>query len=162
MTKRLPDGCKKIADKGSSEIFLRTHVDHDSDECLLWPYKTNAKGYGLAVINGVQKPASRWMCILAHGEPPSERHQAAHNCGNPKCVNPRHLRWDTHAGNQADRNKHGTHNRGERNGKTELSEHDIRMIRNSPPNLKTLMKRYGVSKGCISKIRSRQRWGHVE
>lgn len=151
---------KKIAPKGSSEAFLRTHMNWASRECLLWPYRTVPTGYGLAVIGGVQKRASRWMCILTHGEPPSARHEAAHNCGNPRCVNPNHLRWATPAQNSADKLFHGTHNRGEKNSRTHLTPEDVQTIRNAPPDLAALMTRYGVSKGCISKIRSGQRWAH--
>jgi hypothetical protein len=149
---------KRIAPKGSSEAFLRAHLAWTSDECLTWPYRTVPAGYGLAVVGGVQKRASRWMCILAHGEPPSSKHEAAHKCGNAKCVNPKHLRWATPAQNSADKLVHGTHNRGERSGKTKLASTDVRAIREAPPDLKVLMARFGVSKGCISKIRSGQRW----
>src|SRR3546814_17546473 len=48
------------------------------------------RGYGLAVIDGKQRAASLCMCVLAHGEPVGDRDQAAHKCGPPKCVNPRH------------------------------------------------------------------------
>jgi HNH endonuclease len=152
----------KIAPKNSSERFLREHIAYDSDDCLLWPYCCNERGYGLAVVDGVQSLASRWMCQLAHGDPPSAEHEAAHSCGNPPCVNQKHLRWATPIENQADREIHGTTNKGERNGKTHLSAGDIRAIRAAAPDLKTLMARYSVSKGCISKIRSGQRWSHVQ
>lgn len=151
---------KKIAPKGSSEAFLRGHKDWTGEECLLWPYRTVPTGYGLAVVGGVQKRASRWMCILAHGEPPSSRHEAAHNCGNARCVNPKHLRWATPAENSSDKLIHGTHNRGERSGKTRLTQEDVQFIKSAPPDLVSLMSRYGVSKGCISKIRSGRRWAH--
>lgn len=154
----------KIAPKGATEAFLRAHVGHDSDECLIWQFATNAAGYGLATIDGHQTLASRWMCTLAHGEPPSPRHEAAHRCGNGHngCVNPKHLRWATAKQNCADRTIHGTDNRGERSGRTTLTADDIRAIRAAPPDLIALMKRYSVSKGCISKIRSGKRWGHVQ
>lgn len=152
---------KKIADKGATEAFIRANTSYDGDGCLPWPYGLSDRGYGLAVIGGVQKPASRWMCILAHGEPPTLRHQAAHNCGNPICVNPRHLRWATHRENMGDRNAHGTDNVGERNGRTKLTAEDVIAIRAAPPDLKPLMEKYGMSKHGISKIRSGKRWGHV-
>jgi hypothetical protein len=153
---------KKIAPKGSSEEFLRRHIGLQSDECLIWPHKTNTTGYGLAVINGKQKTASRWMCILAHGEPEGEEKHAAHECGNPACVNPNHLKWKTHKQNMHDKKRHGTDNIGARNGKTKLTEDDIRHIRSAPPNLSQLMQKYSMSKHGISKIRSRLRWAHVE
>lgn len=152
---------KRIAPKGSSEAFLRAHVDHQSDECLNWPYRVVPAGYGLAVIGGVQKRAHRWMCILAHGEPPTPRHEAAHRCGRPVCVNPRHVRWATPAENVADKLIHGTHNRGERSGRAKLTEADVAEIRSAAPDLKALMAKFGVSKGCISKIRCGLRWRHL-
>lgn len=153
---------KKIADKGATEAFIRAHVAYQGDECVLWPFAASRSGYGLATIGGYQRSASRWMCILAHGEPPTPKHEAAHNCGNRRCVNPRHLRWDTPKGNQADKLIHGTHNRGERNGKTTLTADDVRAIRQAPPDLAAIMERFGISKGCASKIRSGQRWSHVQ
>ena len=152
---------KRIADKGSSEAFLQAHVTYDGDECLLWPYRLNSAGYGLAVVGGSQRTASRWMCVLAHGKPDRLRNGAAHACGNPSCVNPKHLRWATHAENMADKERHGTEIRGERNGKTRLTEDDVRYIRNAPPDLAPLMERYGMSKHGISKVRAGSRWGHV-
>lgn len=149
---------KRIADKGSSEAFLRANLGHSGDECLEWPFRRVPTGYGLAVIGGVQKRASRWMCILAHGEPPSPRHEAAHGCGNAGCVNPRHLRWATPAENCADKLAHGTHNRGAKHPKTKLTPADVAEIRAAPPDLRALMAKFGVSKGCVSKIRSGSRW----
>lgn len=152
---------KKIAPKRSSEVFLRAHVGHRGKECLLWPFRLNRGGYGLAVVGGVQTFASRWMCILAHGNPPTRKHEAAHSCGNARCVNPNHLRWATPKENYADRIGHGTDNRGQRNGKTRLTAADVKAIRSAPPHLKPLMERYGLSKGCISKIRGKKRWAHL-
>jgi hypothetical protein len=58
-------------------------------ECLLWPFsKRNGRGY---ITGG---PVSRVVCKMAHGEPPTPEHDAAHfYCGNERCVNPHHLRW---------------------------------------------------------------------
>ena len=152
---------KKIAPKGSSETFIRQNSTFCGDECLIWPYRKVQAGYGLAVIGGVQKRASRWMCIIAHGNPPTAKHVAAHNCGNPSCVNPRHLRWATDWENSQDREIHGTVNRGERNGKSKLTRSDVAFIRAAPPDLAPLMERFRMSKHGLSKIRSGSRWGHI-
>lgn len=153
---------KRIADKGSSEMFLRAVISAQTDDCILWPFRLNDRGYGLAVINGKQRTASNWMCRLAHGEPKGKRKHASHSCGNPACVNHRHIRWATHKENMHDKRKHGTEIIGERNGKTHLTENDVRYIRDAPANLAVLEKKFGMSKGGISKIRSGNRWSHVK
>jgi hypothetical protein len=146
---------------GASEEFLRSHVATEADGCLPWPYGTDKHGYGFATIDGIQRRASNWMCRLAHGEPFMIWKHAAHSCGNPSCVNPKHLRWASHAENMADKEKHGTVNRGERNGKTTITEADVLAIREAPAKLAPLMARYGLSKYAISKIRSGKRWAHI-
>lgn len=146
---------------GATEDFIRQHVLATEDQCILWPYSTNDKGYGLAVIGGKQRGAHNWMCRLAHGEPFSIWRHAAHSCGNPRCINPNHLRWATHAENMADKEKQGTVARGENNGRTSLTEADVLDIRNAPAKLAPLMKKYSLSKHAVSRIRSGKRWAHL-
>jgi len=153
---------KEITKKGSGEAFLRATVETTSDECIRWPYGVSDKDYGLVTINGKQRSASHWICTMAHGEPVAPRVHAAHSCGHPRCVNPNHIRWATHQENMSDRRIHGTENIGERNGKTRLTEDDVRAIRAAPPILKPLMEKYGMSRDGITKIRGGNRWGHVK
>lgn len=97
--------------QGRGIKWLRAHVDYAGDDCLVWPYfRDPREGYGTMGHEGKVWKAHRLMCVLAHGEPPTPKHQAAHSCGNGRggCVNPRHLRWTTPRGNAQDRSKHGT------------------------------------------------------
>lgn len=98
--------------KGRGIRFLRGLIDHDGDECVIWPLFRDVNGYGRVGYDG-KKPgwAHRVMCELAHGQPP-EGHEAAHTCGGGKqgCVNPKHLTWKTKTQNQLDRAAHGTKN----------------------------------------------------
>lgn len=83
-----------------------------SDECLIWPYSKNGVGYG-QIRKGYEKLlVHRIACEALHGPPPTQKHEAAHNCGKGHlgCCNPHHLRWATRAENQADRKIHGTAN----------------------------------------------------
>jgi len=158
MTKKLPNHLKKIADKGAPEAFIKANVGYNEKNCLEWPFGKNKAGYGLATIDRKQSLASRWMCFVAYGRPPTSQHEAAHSCNNPGCVNPKHLRWDTRQGNQADRVEHGTHNFGERNGKTRLNADDVHIIRNDSSTAEALALRYNVSKRCIWAIKRGTRW----
>ncbi len=71
------------------------------------------------------------MCELAHGEPPTPTHEAAHSCGrgHEGCVHPKHLSWKTQSGNQLDRREHGTTALNERGILGKLSQTQVESIR---------------------------------
>lgn len=100
---------------GLIAAFLEQHVNHGSDECLIWPWEESRidQGYARASFRGQVMGAHRAMCIMAHGDPPFPKAEAAHSCGNGHmaCVNPRHLRWATRAENMADVKLHGRRKR---------------------------------------------------
>lgn len=136
------------------------------DDCLIWPFSRNPAGYGLVRKNGVSHNAHRVVCIMAIGNPPKPKYEASHICGNGHlgCVNPKHLRWDTRAGNQSDRVGHGTHNRGEMQGSSRLTTADVRIIRDLRKDMPATeaAKRFGVSKWHIYDIRSRRAWAWLD
>lgn len=150
----------KRAAPGSTEAFLRAYVDYIGSECVIWPF-AKSKGYGTANVGGQSKYASHWMCVLAHGEPPSPRHEAAHSCGCRPCINPRHLRWATKRENEADKEAHGTIPRGERHVNTRLTSDDVRAIRCDRRPLRIIAAAHGISRTSACQIRSGKRWGHL-
>jgi hypothetical protein len=60
-----------------------------------------------------------------------------------------------------DRIRHGTSNRGHRNGQSKLTEEDVKKIANLKGRLpqKELAEKYGVSISAISSIQLGRRWG---
>ncbi|OWV83020.1 hypothetical protein ATY75_26840 [Rhizobium sp. N122] len=136
-------------------------LSHKGDDCVPWPFGRNADGYGKLWLKDKMLYAHRYICELAHGAPPTEKHEAAHSCGRGKdgCINPNHLEWKTRVANQADRLEHGTHNRGGRSWKAQLSEEQAREIlsfKGKEPQ-RTLAERFGVSRQTVSNIHN----GHV-
>lgn len=153
---------------GEAERWLQRHVEHDGDECLIWPFSKHDGGYGLVRVGDKRALAHREMCRRAHGEPPSPRHEAAHSCGNGHlaCVNPNHLRWDTHQGNMADTLEHGTHTRGERQSTHKLTETEVRSIRaiyaSGVASQDALARKFGIGQAQVGRIIRRERWGWLE
>lgn len=132
--------------------WLRVRVNHDGGECLFWPFGRDDKGYGQVTAFDRVRKAHRVMCELAHGIPPTPKHQASHTCGKGHlgCVNPKHLEWKTNSENQLDRRKHGTH-LGSIGSRTRLTPDQITEIRSLKGVLSKvkLAEKFGVKRGCI-------------
>lgn len=145
--------------------WLRANVAYQGDDCLIWPFAVGSDGYGRAHSpeDGRLMTAANLMCRMAHGEPPTAKHETAHSCGNGHlaCVNPKHLRWDTPKGNHADKVTHGTTNRGERQWQAKLTEADVRHIRRLVGTMpqKSIASMFGVHPCTISEIHTRRKWG---
>ncbi len=74
------------------------------------------------------------------------------------------LRWDTKKANQADKLRHGTSNRGERNGSAKLKEIDILEIRKQRGEGKTcysIAQLFNVSITAIYNILSGRSWKNI-
>ena len=151
--------------KGAARKFIEEVILHyEGDECLLWPF-SKTKGYGIFHADGKKQIVSRYVCYRTHGNPPTAKHQAAHSCGNGSggCVTKGHLSWKTGTENQADRIVHGTSNRGERHGRSKLTEQQVREIRSmiGTQSHSAIAKRFGVVSTHIGLIARRGTWTHV-
>jgi hypothetical protein len=135
-------------------------VTWQADECLPWPYTPGAGGYGQVQFEGRHVLAHRLICEIAHGAPPSPDYEATHDCGNPICVNPKHLSWKTHAGNMADKLLHGTSLRGEQHNMAKLTEGQVREIIRSKGKLsqREIADAHGVTQSCVSHIQRGKSW----
>jgi len=153
----------KRTEKGAPKAWLQSHIKHDDNACLIWPFNRPKDGYGRIMVSKRCLLAHRVMCEIVYGPAPTSRHEAAHSCGKGSegCVNPRHLYWATPTENQADRIKHGTSNRGERHGSAVLTERDVIEIRSLRGRLKQneIAAMFGISRTCIRLIHSRKTWG---
>ena len=136
------------------------------EECWLWTAATNAAGYGVIGRGGrgeLNVLAHRLSYELHIGLVPDGL-IVCHTCDNPPCVNPHHLFLGTHKTNAEDRVAKGRQFRGETANGAKLTADQVREIRMGAASGLTqasMVARYGMSTGQISRIVSRKQWAHI-
>lgn len=147
--------------------WLIEHVSHEGDDCLVWPYARNPDGRGVAYWNGNATGASRQMCVLAHGEPPSRKHFAMVTCGNGTrgCVNPRHLAWETVKDSGERRPGRGVGLSGERSPNAKLDAATVRAIRRlggkGQFKASEIARMFKISTDAVHDVIKKRRWAQI-
>lgn len=147
-----------VKGEGKSYKWLVAHADYQHDEwCLVWPFARDRHGRGMLGYNGKGHWAHRMMCKLVHGDPPSDEHQAAHNCGrgHEGCVNPHHLQWKTPAENATDRWEHNPQLVRHPNGTARMLVPSMAKAILAAKGIRTQMElaaQFGVSENVVQNI----------
>ncbi len=127
----------------------------------------DTKGYQrvkLVSDDGVKKIEKvHRLILIAHvGPPPFAKAQGCHNNGEPSDCSLTNLRWDSCAGNQADRVRHGTSNKGPKNGRAKLNVEQVAEIRaqfkGRYGQVSALSRQYGVSNSQMWEICHARSW----
>lgn len=147
--------------KGAGIAFLRAHVSHAGEGCLIWPLSCDNHGYAVCGFEGKRHKAYRLMCEMVHGPAPTPKHQAAHSCGKGQegCVHPLHLSWKTPKENMADSVRLGAVNKpGHKLRK--LTEDDIAKIMalKGVVSYSVIGPMFGVRPKQIGKIHRGEQW----
>ena len=147
---------------------LYTQYDHfqhlsslETDDCILWPYRQNEKGYGTINRSGHETRTHRLSLKKATGLNPPPTTFALHSCPNRHCLNPRHLRWGTPAENAADRIKDGNQQRGTDHGRAILTEQDVLEIRSGSISIRKAAEKFGVGKTTVLLAKKGETWKHL-
>ncbi len=126
------------------------------DEC--WLFNNNlAKGYGNFGYDGKKHAAHRFSFEYFRGNIPKGM-LVCHRCDVRNCVNPRHLFLGTVKDNVIDMVVKG------RSGTQKLKVGDISEIRKLllvGETMKSIGKRFGVTRATIRDIKKRKTWNHV-
>jgi hypothetical protein len=82
--------------------WLRNSLKIETDECILWPFLRDHKGYGKVRYNGRMVMVSRLVLFLTTDFNFDSVLLARHTCDNPPCCNKRHIISGTAAQNAQD------------------------------------------------------------
>lgn len=153
---------KRMNDEIISEFWAQVQI-RGEDQCWHWTGAKTSRGYGRPMFNGRRRMAHRWALEFATGDS-GEGRLALHSCDNPKCVNPKHLRWGTQLENIQDRVDRGRNGaaRGTANGSAKLNAEQVLAIRADDRPGRTIAAEYGVSQMLISAIKRRVIWSHLD
>ena len=155
-----PNAKPTRASRGAPIAFARAALLAVADNCIVWPYAINRRGYGNLSVDGQSMHAHRWVCIQAHGQP-IKGQEARHSCHVPGCVNPAHLSWGTHTENMHDSIRAGRNAVGERHTKSRLTDVVVTEIRQSKIPDMVWSRRLGISDETIRLARAGKTWRHV-
>lgn len=138
-------------------------MKYEGEDCLIWPFYRDAEGRGTVYFSGGGRSlASRYVCSLEHGSPPTDKHEAAHSCGNGHggCVNRKHLRWATPKENAYDKILHGTKLAREKHNMAKINSEIANAIRTLKGKLsqKDIGNLFGISRSAVGKINSGKTW----
>lgn len=153
--------------QGEAQRFFEAAKSYFGEDCLIWPFSRKPNGYAAVCVKGRRQNVHRAICLFAHGEPPSPKHEAAHSCGNGTlgCITRKHLRWATRQENIDEKASHGRIPRGEHNKKSRLTDLQAIEIRHKYAterlSQRALAKEYKVAQGTISSVLLRKTWTHL-
>jgi len=144
------------------------YIEKCDDGCWRWRGSKINTGYGLIYINGKTVYTHRFSYGLHHPitTPMSENDLLIlHNCNNPACCNPAHLRLGTQQENMDDRTKQRRETRGEEHYNAKLTEKQVLEIRAryaaGGTSHQELADQYGVSETTIYYVNNRKSWLHI-
>lgn len=93
--------------KNKTLPWLLKAITVETDECIVWPFRTNEDGYGELFYNGKKERAHRVALHLINGFNLSSPLDVLHSCDNEPCVNKRHISAGTHKKNMRDASSRG-------------------------------------------------------
>lgn len=149
---------------GLVERFLSKVNIKGIGSCWVWQGCRSATGYGYFNIDGKIKRTHRVSYQLFRGPIPEGLH-ICHRCDNPPCVNPLHLFLGTQKENMQDAARKGRMSTPRRkyisvpksdetHPRAILTDEQVRFIRSSPAESRTLTKMFNVSRWTICRARN--------
>ena len=126
------------------------------DECWTLPGRSHSRGYPDVSYQGKICKVGRLVLEVYEG-PPNGRYMI-HECHNPRCVNPKHLRWGSSQENALDKSHAGRHHN------QMLTSSDIPVIRklfDDGESYADIGLLFGVNAETVRAVRRRISWAHI-
>lgn len=139
---------------------IEYYVDLNTGCFICTSHYRNEAGYPKISVDGKKLNMSRYIYELNYDKIPPDM-LVMHICDNPSCINPLHLKLGSHQENMVDRNNKQRQARGENNGRSKLTEGQVKEILRSNLPKRRLAKMYGVVPAVIRKIKNGVLWRHV-
>ncbi len=146
-----------------AEVFWARVVQRG--ECWEWDAGASG-GYGAFYVArlGHQLRAHRVAYVITHGSIPKGLY-VLHNCNNPPCVNPKHLRAGTASTpNNTQRRqyrKSDARRPGNRSKLTPARVKDIRRRAETGETYALIAERYGITQTHVGNVVRRKSWKHL-
>ena len=138
------------------ERFFSRFVKLDNG-CWQWRAHTDKDGYGVLPGDRKNTRAHR-LSYEIHNGPIPDGLIVCHHCDNPGCVNPDHLFVGTTKDNAQDALKKRRHYVGEKNGRSKLTEENVKEILHSNQNGQQLANKFDVTRHTVNNVRRGKTW----
>jgi hypothetical protein len=157
--------------KYEERFWLKVEKDANDRGCWEWRASTESTGYGQVHINGSDTQSHRYSWKVHNGDPGEQ--WVLHKCDNRLCVNPDHLYLGDASDNMDDMWERSGRDepeppvkdpQGESNGRSKLTENDVREIRRRWPDetQQDLADEFGLKQASVSQIVRRENWDHID
>lgn len=135
---------------------------YTEEGCLICnSHSSNPHGYCYIGRNGKSDYVHRYVFSKWCEEIP-KGFMVLHECDNPACFNPEHLKLGTQQDNMADKISRGRQPIGSNIPSSKLTEGDVYFIRFiSDDSRKFLAENFNVSVSTITRVKNKSMWKHV-
>lgn len=150
------------AEHGAALLLMESAVASSTDECIISPH-TPSQRYATVKIHGTDHKQHVLVCERTHGPRPAG-YDASHLCGVSRCINPRHIVWESHKDNMARQDDQGTR-RASTEANAKLNDEAVRRIRSrraAGEGFASLAHSFAVHENTIRSITRRESWKHIE
>ena len=133
------------------------------DGCWDWKCPSQKNGY-LRIRFDIEKIGAHCASWLIHKGKIPEGFQINHHCDNRRCTNPDHLYLGTRKQNDEDRVRRNRQAKGEKNGSSKLTDHNVEEIKRMLElgiKKSEIAKAFNVTNAAIWFIETGRSWKHI-